>query len=31
MAFTHDAWWNGKKYGLEEVLEIIDKHMEELK
>ncbi len=29
-AFIHDTWWNGKKVGLEEVLEIIDKHMEEL-
>ena len=23
----HDAWWNGKKYGLEDALEIIDKHI----
>ena len=23
----HDPWWNGKKDGLQDALEIIDKHM----
>ena len=23
----HDAWWNGRKCGLEDALEIIDKHI----
>ena len=26
-----DAWWNGKKYGLEEALDIINKHTKENK
>lgn len=28
-AYGHDAWWNGKKYGFEEALAILDKHIKE--
>ena len=30
-ACGHDAWWNGKKYGFEEALAILDKHIKENK
>ena len=30
-AQEHDAWWNGKKYGLETALDILDKHIKENK